>query len=68
MKLSTVLTGIILGALIIVYGYAVHMTSVEPDKTIWGYVCTVIFGIVFTLGISLFVKNQPKSKDSENIE
>lgn len=68
MKISNVLTGIIFGALVTIYGFAVHMTSVEPDKSIWGYICTVIFGIVFWWGISIFVKHQPKNKNENNQE
>ena len=52
----------------IVYGYSVHMISVEPNNKIWGYICVVVFGIVFTWGISLFIKNDNKKKDENNQE
>jgi hypothetical protein len=52
---------------LIVYGYACHMTSVEPDKPIWGYICALVFAILFTWGISIFVKNQ-KNKSENNKE
>jgi DMSO reductase anchor subunit len=60
------LTGLIFGILLIIYGFAVHMTSVEPDKVIWGYICTIIFGVVFTWGVAIISKHQGKNKDSEN--
>ena len=60
------LTGLIFVIYFIVYGYSVHMTSVEPDKKIWGYICTLVFGIVFIWGVSIFVKKQGKNKDENN--
>lgn len=59
------LTGIIFLLYFIVYGYSVHMTSVEPDRKIWGYICVVVFGIVFTWGISIFTKNQKNNQENK---
>ena len=59
------LTGIIFVIYFIVYGYSVHMTSVEPDRKIWGYICVVVFGIVFTWGISIFTKNQKNNQENK---
>ena len=58
------LTGFILVISIIVYGYACHMTSVEPERQIWGYICAAVFGIVFILTISIFTKNQKNKPDN----
>ena len=60
------LTGLIFVFLIIVYGYAYYMTSVEPEKQIWGYICALDFGILFTMSVSFITKNQKKKEDHEN--
>ena len=62
------LTGLIFVIYFIVYGYSAYMTSVEPDKIIWGYICVLVFGIVFTWGISIFVKHEKKKRDENNRE
>lgn len=60
------LTGLIFVFLIIVYGYAYYMTSVEPEKQIWGYICAVVFVINFMLAVSIFTKNQ-KNNNSNSL-
>ena len=42
------------------------MTSVEPDKKIWGYICAVVFGIVFSWATSIFGKNDKKKTEEKN--
>ena len=50
----------------IVYGYSCHMTSTEPENTYWGYICTFIFGFLFTWSISMYTKNQNSNKDNKD--
>ena len=61
------LTGLIFVIYFIVYGYSVHMTSVEPDRKIWGYICTIVFGIIFSWGVSIIIKSNKKN-NNENQE
>lgn len=48
---------------LIVYSYSCYMTSVEPDKKIWGYICTAVFGILFVMIVSVFTKNQKNNNE-----
>ena len=54
---------------LIVYIYSCHKTIVEPNKNYWGYICALVFGILFIWTISLVVKNQKKNteNDTENL-
>ena len=54
---------IIYALYLIVYAYAVWKTSVEPDKVIWGYLCTAIFGFLFTWTVTMIVKNSSKTQN-----
>ena len=63
MKVFTTLMFIIY---FIVYGYACWMTSLEPEKKQWGYICVVVMMIMAIWGISIFAKNQRKNNDEEN--
>lgn len=58
------LTGVIFVIYVIVYGYSCYMASVEPERQVWGYICAVVFGIVFIWAVSIFTKNQ---KNKSNI-
>lgn len=49
----------------IVYGYSAYKTSVAPDETIWGYICVLVFAILFIWGVSLFT-NISEKKSEEN--
>jgi hypothetical protein len=49
---------------IIVYIYSCHMTKVEPQRNIWGYICTIVFAILFIWGISIIIKNQKKNEEN----
>jgi hypothetical protein len=57
-----VLKAIILLMYLICYVYAVHKTSIEPDKVIWGYMCALIFLILSIMGINTYVKIISKEK------
>lgn len=48
----------------IVYGYSAYMTSVEPEKNVWGYICVLTFGIVAIMAINQFASSS--GKNSEN--
>ena len=50
---------------LIVYGYSVHMTSVKPDDTYWGYICIIAVSYLF-ISLINFIINIPEKK-SENI-
>lgn len=60
------LTGLIIVIYFIVYSYSAYMTSVEPDRKIWGYICTLVFIILSIWGVSVFTKKQRKNKDENN--
>jgi quinol-cytochrome oxidoreductase complex cytochrome b subunit len=48
----------------IVYAYSCYKTIVEPDKTIWGYICALVFGILAILTIPIFIKYQKKKSEN----
>jgi hypothetical protein len=53
---------------LIVYAYSVHMTSVEPEKKLWGYLCGVIFAYLFISIVSIVVKQKKSDENkSENL-
>jgi 4-hydroxybenzoate polyprenyltransferase len=59
---------IIYALYIIVYAYAVWMTSIKPEETFWGYLCTGIFGFLFIWTVSMIIKNSEKSENKlENL-
>ena len=53
---------------ITVYGYSAYMTSVEPDRPLWGYICTFIFGVLTIWSVTLYSKysKEHKKKSEEN--
>jgi hypothetical protein len=50
----------------IVYGYSAYMTTVEPERNVWGYICVITFAIVAIMGISDFANSS--KKNSENTD
>lgn len=52
--------------LFILYGYSCYMTSADSRHLIWGYICALDFGILFTMSVSFITKNQKKKEDHEN--
>jgi hypothetical protein len=63
MKLIKILIYVIL---FILYGYSCHMTSADSKHVIWGYICAIDFGILFTISASYVIRYQKKNKDNEN--
>ena len=53
---------------IAVYAYSAHMTSVEPDRPLWGYICTFIFGYLAVWSVKLYTKysEEKEKKDEES--
>ena len=51
---------------IAVYVYSAHMTSVDPDRPIWGYICTFIFTFLSIWSIRLY--SGYNKKDEKNLE
>jgi hypothetical protein len=49
----------------IVYGYSCYMTSVEPERNLWGYICTFVFGILFAMIVLIFTKNQKNKSETK---
>jgi len=45
-----------------VYGYSAHKTTVEPNNHVWGYICALIFIILFIGVVNIIVENI-KSKE-----
>jgi hypothetical protein len=52
--------------LFILYAYSCYMTSADSKHVIWGYICAVDFGILFTMSVSYVITYQKKNKDNEN--
>ena len=48
---------------LIVYGYSVFKTTVEPDNKIWGYICALVFAILSIMFVNHYMNN---SKNSDN--
>jgi len=48
---------------LIVYGYSVFKTYVEPDNKIWGYICALVFLILAIMGVSYFAKHNEKKEE-----
>jgi ABC-type Fe3+ transport system permease subunit len=48
--------------LVLGYAYAAWMTSIDT-RTIWGWVCTLIFGILSLIGIYEFSHQKPKNTE-----
>ena len=63
MKLIKILIYVIL---FILYGYSCYMTSADSKRLIWGYICAIDFGILFTMSVSYVITYQKKNKDNEN--
>jgi hypothetical protein len=62
------LKAIIYALYLIVYAYSAWMTTVEPTKTYWGFLCVAIFGFLFTWTVSMVVKNhKPPENNQENL-
>jgi hypothetical protein len=49
---------------LIVYVYSCYMTSVEPNKIFWGYICAGVFGVLFIMLVSILAKNQKKNLEN----
>ena len=58
--------GLIIIMYLIVYGYSVHKTIVEPGKDVWGWICVVTFLILAIWAIGAFTNNQHKPHDDDN--
>ena len=57
-----IVKGILFALYVFIYVYAAHKTNVEPDRLIWGYICTGIFGFLFIWLVTIIVKNQKNSE------
>lgn len=42
------------------------MTSADSKHVIWGYICALDFGILFTMSVSFVTEYQKKKVDHEN--
>ena len=62
MKILKVLIVIIYA---IVYAYSVWMTSIRPEETIWGWICTLVFLISSIYLITIFTKNKTQNDDKD---
>ena len=63
-----IIKGLIITMYLIVYAYSVYMTSIEPERTIWGWICTVVFLIFAISAIDLINKVSKKESEDENKE
>lgn len=61
------LTIIIYVIYFIVYGYSCHMTIVQPNNNIWGYICTFSFAIIAIFSVNFHSKyERNRQKKDEN--
>lgn len=60
-----VLKAIIFAIYVVDYIYAAYMTSVKPDETYWGYICTGIFAYLFIAMVSFIQKKSEKSENTQ---
>jgi quinol-cytochrome oxidoreductase complex cytochrome b subunit len=51
---------------LIVYGYSAHMTSVQPNETIWPYICLFLFPLIFWRIIA-YIISIPEKKSDDSI-
>jgi hypothetical protein len=51
---------------IAVYVYSAHMTSVDPNNNLWGYICTFVFAVLSIWSVNLYTKYS--KKDEKNSE
>ncbi len=58
--------GLIVIMYLIVYGYSVHKTTVEPERPIWGWICVTVFLILAIWAIGAFAKSQHKPHNDDN--
>jgi len=52
----------------IVYGYSAYMTSVEPEKTRWGYICVLTMLIMSIMAINQFANSSKKNSENNDHE
>lgn len=51
----------------IVYGYSCHMTLINPDEIIWGYICAIAFGLISIFSVNIYIKyDKEKRKNNED--
>lgn len=60
-----IVKGIIFLMYLISYIYAVRMTFIEPNNTIWGYTCVLIFMILSLVGAISYSKSIDEEKKEE---
>jgi len=54
--------------LLTVYGYSVHMTSVDPGNNLWGFICAFIFTLLSIFSVYLFTKYGNKREKNDETE
>jgi hypothetical protein len=64
--LSKIIKVLIIMMYAVVYTYSTWMTTMEPEKTIWGWICTFIFGIGSIWLITNFKDNKNARKEEGN--
>jgi xanthine/uracil permease len=64
--LKKILKFLIIIVCVMVYAYSANMTSIEPDKELWGWICTVMFGIIAAIGLHEFTKHDIRKKEGNS--
>jgi hypothetical protein len=57
--LEKIIKFLIIMMYVVVYAYSARMTTVKPDEIVWGWICTILFGI----GAIWLVSNIKDKKD-----
>lgn len=46
------------------YGYSAHMAISHPEKILWGFICTFVFGFISIFSVYLYAKNSGKKTNN----
>jgi hypothetical protein len=41
------------------------MTTVEPNNNMWGFICTIIFGIMAFTGVAQYIKYERERNENK---
>jgi len=49
----------------LIYGYSMSKTTIEPNRPVWGYICTLVFSILSIWGVVIFMENNKKDEKNK---
>jgi membrane protein DedA with SNARE-associated domain len=63
MKLLKIL---IFAICLFIYGYSAYKITIEPNHLIWGYICALIFILLFIGIVTIVVEKIKNKEENEN--